>query len=159
MAEAVSQGWAGRSEGEGRTRSQALDGPIRYDSRERGGKEVQAQHQDRESGVGEVVRQTGERHYLPTFFRLTGARYKRIRKRPRGIHSPQLVEIKTFQLQELVNLWHQGYIDLRFGDESHVCTSGYVPYGWHFDGGGRIRSLPGETSPEHFRHDIPRLHI
>ncbi len=69
---------------------------------------------------------TIEEHY--------GARYKRIRKRPRGIPLPQLVEIKTFQLRELVNLWHQGYIDLRFGDESHVCTSEYVPYGWHFDG-------------------------
>jgi transposase len=44
------------------------------------------------------------------------------------------VEIKTYQLQELVKLWEQGYIDLRFGDESHVCTSGYVPYGWHFEG-------------------------
>ncbi len=134
LAEAVSHGWVGRSEGEGRTRGQAIDGPVRYGSRERCGKEAQAQYQDRESGVGKVLRQTCERHYLPTFFRLTGARYKRIRKRPRGIPSPQLVEIKTLQLQELVKLWHQGYIDLRFGDESHVCTSGYVPYGWHFDG-------------------------
>lgn len=46
--------------------------------------------------------------------------------------SPQLVAHKTHLLQELVNLWKQGHIDLRFGDESHVCTSGYVPYGWMF---------------------------
>lgn len=44
-----------------------------------------------------------------------------------------MVELKTLQLQELVNLWREGLIDLRFGDESHVCTSGYVPYGWQFD--------------------------
>lgn len=25
-----------------------------------------------------------------------------------------------------------GLIELWFGDESHVCTSGYVPYGWQF---------------------------
>lgn len=43
-----------------------------------------------------------------------------------------MVEFKTYQLQELVELWKKGHIDLRFGDESHVCTSGYVPYGWQF---------------------------
>ena len=26
----------------------------------------------------------------------------------------------------------QGRIDLFYGDESHVCTQGYVPYGWQF---------------------------
>ena len=43
-----------------------------------------------------------------------------------------MVDLKVFQLQELVNLWKAGHIDLWFGDESHVCTSGYVPYGWQF---------------------------
>lgn len=43
-----------------------------------------------------------------------------------------MVELKVLQLQELVNLWKTGLIDLWFGDESHVCTSGYVPYGWQF---------------------------
>ena len=43
-----------------------------------------------------------------------------------------MVELKVFQLQELVNLWKTGLIDLWFGDESHVCTTGYVPYGWQF---------------------------
>ena len=47
--------------------------------------------------------------------------------------SPQLVELKLYQLQELANLWRAGAINLFFGDESHVCTSGYVPYGWQFD--------------------------
>lgn len=27
-----------------------------------------------------------------------------------------------------------GLIDLYYGDESHVCTEGYVPYGWQFPG-------------------------
>ena len=27
-----------------------------------------------------------------------------------------------------------GLIDLFYGDESHICTSGYVPYGWQFPG-------------------------
>lgn len=36
------------------------------------------------------------------------------------------------KLQELENLYDSGHINLFFGDESHVCTSGYVPYGWQF---------------------------
>ncbi len=43
------------------------------------------------------------------------------------------MEFKRTQLQELVELWRIGAINLYFGDESHVCTSGYVPYGWQFD--------------------------
>ena len=27
-----------------------------------------------------------------------------------------------------------GEIDLYYGDESHVCSQGYVPYGWQFPG-------------------------
>lgn len=82
--------------------------------------------------MGKEFRQSCERYNLQTFFRIIDARYKRIRKRPRGKPSSQLLELKEFQLQELVKLWQTGLIDLRFGDESHVCTSGYVPYGWHF---------------------------
>jgi transposase len=29
-------------------------------------------------------------------------------------------------------LSEQGKIDLFYGDESHVCSEGYVPYGWQF---------------------------
>jgi len=29
-------------------------------------------------------------------------------------------------------LSEQGLIDLYYGDESHVCSEGYVPYGWQF---------------------------
>lgn len=32
----------------------------------------------------------------------------------------------------LEKLSKQGLIDLFYGDESHVCSEGYVPYGWQF---------------------------
>lgn len=84
--------------------------------------------------MGESFREDSKRHYIQTFFRSSGARYKRIPKRPRVTPSPQLYAIKREKLQELENLSNQGLIDLFFGDESHVCTQGYVPYGWQFPG-------------------------
>lgn len=35
-------------------------------------------------------------------------------------------------LADLEELSQEGYIDLYYGDESHVCSKGYVPYGWQF---------------------------
>ncbi len=35
-------------------------------------------------------------------------------------------------LAELEKLGEQGLIDIFYGDESHVCSEGYVPYGWQF---------------------------
>lgn len=84
--------------------------------------------------MGKRFREEGKRHDFQTFFRSSGARYKRIPKRPRVTPSPQLYAIKREKLQELENLSNQGLIDLYFGDESHVCTQGYVPYGWQFPG-------------------------
>ncbi len=37
-------------------------------------------------------------------------------------------------LAELEKLSKEGIIDLFYGDESHVCPEGYVPYGWQFPG-------------------------
>lgn len=37
-------------------------------------------------------------------------------------------------LGELEKLSEQGAISLLYGDESHVCSEGYVPYGWQFPG-------------------------
>lgn len=85
-----------------------------------------------QSNMGERFRENCKRHYIQTFFRSSGARYKRIPKRPRVTPSPQLYAIKREKLQELENLCNKGLIDLYFGDESHVCTQGYVPYGWQF---------------------------
>lgn len=68
-----------------------------------------------------------------TFKRFLGALvYRRIRKRPRGIPSPQLYTYKKEKLQELESLDSKGNIELYYADESHVCTDGYVPYGWQF---------------------------
>ena len=120
-------------EGERRTRSQATHVLRRRGVGEGGCEEAKEQREEGEGGVGEKFRPGRERLDLQTFFKLIGARYKRIRKRPRGKPSPQLVELKTFQLQELDSLWRRGLIDLYFGDESHVCTDGYVPYGWQFN--------------------------
>jgi transposase len=37
-------------------------------------------------------------------------------------------------ISELEHLNETGEIDLYYGDESHVCSQGYVPYGWQFPG-------------------------
>lgn len=87
-----------------------------------------------QESLGGILRKEGKRNNLQTFFRSSGARYKRIPKRPRMNPSPHFYAIKREKLQELENLSKQGLIDLFFGDESHVCTQGYVPYGWQFPG-------------------------
>lgn len=78
--------------------------------------------------------QGSEREHLQGFFIRLGARYRRIRKRPKGKPSPQLYAYKTEKLHELVKQEREGLIDLYYGDESHICTEGYVPYGWQFRG-------------------------
>ena len=54
--------------------------------------------------------------------------------RDRGKPSPQLYAYKSEKLQELEIQANDGLIELYFGDESHICTEGYVPYGWQFRG-------------------------
>lgn len=70
--------------------------------------------------------------HIQKFFISLGARFGRIRKRPKGKPSPQIYEYKREKLQNLVTQYKNGLIDLYFGDESHTCTQGYVPYGWQF---------------------------
>jgi len=82
----------------------------------------------------ESDRQRSKRVDLQVFFIRIGARYRRIRKRPGSVPSPQLYAYKTGKLQELEQLYTRGEINLFYGDESHVCTEGYVPYGWQFPG-------------------------
>jgi transposase len=82
--------------------------------------------------MAEGIRQRSGRIDLQAFFIRLGAKYRRIRKRPKGAPSPQLYEYKTEKLQELEKLYARGKINLFYGDESHVCTEGYVPYGWKF---------------------------
>ncbi len=40
--------------------------------------------------------------------------------------------LKIELIADLERLAQQGLIDLFYGDESHVCSEGYVPYGWQF---------------------------
>ena len=94
----------------------------------------QAMREQGKSSLGTGNRQRGERCDLQTFFISIGARYKRIRKRPRGVPSPQLYEYKVEKLQELERQAGEGRITLYYADESHTCTEGYVPYGWQLNG-------------------------
>lgn len=127
----------GRHQGAGnasRSWSQAHNGLLG-----RGGgtychRERQAEREESQGGLAACIGQRGLREYLPGFFIRIGARYRRIRKRPKGKPSPQLYAYKTEKLQELERQANDGLIDLYFGDESHICTEGYVPYGWQFRG-------------------------
>lgn len=78
--------------------------------------------------------QTCEYQYPEIFFKSFGGRYKRIRKRCKGKPEPTLYALKVDQLSELEKLSRQSAIDLFYGDESHVCSEGYIPYGWQFPG-------------------------
>lgn len=82
--------------------------------------------------MGGRDREDGLRGNTQTFFKRIGARFGRIRKRPKGKPSPRLYQHKLWELQELERLWHKGSIDLYYGDESHICEEAYVPYGWKF---------------------------
>jgi hypothetical protein len=84
------------------------------------------------SRLGGSYRQTDQGRSLQEFFILDGARFGRIRKTPKGTPSPQEYAYKKELLQELERQWESGRIDLYYGDESHVCTEGYVPYAWKF---------------------------
>lgn len=94
----------------------------------------QTEREESERGMAAGFGERSEREYLQGFFIRIGARYRRIRKRPKGKPSPQLYAYKTGKLQELVQQEKDGLIDLYYGDESHICTEGYVPYGWQFRG-------------------------
>ena len=107
---------------------------IRRRNHTQGHRSRPAERESGESRLGGILGQDGPGRNIQTFFISIGARYRRIRKRPRGKPSPQLYAYKCEKLQKLENEHSQGLIDLYYGDESHVCTSGYVPYGWQFKG-------------------------
>lgn len=92
----------------------------------------QTEGDESQGSVAESIGKGGERKHVQSFFIRIGARYRRIRKRPKGQPSPQLYAYKTEKLQELEKRASSGLIDLYYGDESHICTEGYVPYGWQF---------------------------
>lgn len=112
--------------------AQAYHGLLRRRSCPQGDQARQAECEQSQGRLAECNGQRSQRLDFQTFFIRLGARYKRIRKRPRGVPSPQLYEYKTEKLQELEQLERDGKINLYFADQSHVCTEGYVPYGWQF---------------------------
>lgn len=44
----------------------------------------------------------------------------------------ELYNLQVEKLQELESMSLRNEIDLYYGDETHVCSEGYVPYGWQF---------------------------
>ena len=105
--------------------------------------------------LGAGYRQGGEQCDLQALFISIGARYKCIRKRPRGTPSPQLYRYTVEKLQELERQAEEGRITLYYADESHTCTEGYVPYGWQLEGGGCVCSLPEGCEAQHLWNDNP----
>ncbi len=114
------------------TWSQAYNGLLGRGDCTQSHRTRQAEGYESQGGLAESIRQGGEREHLQGFFIRIGARYRRIRKRPKGQPSPQLYAYKTEKQQELERQANGGLIDLYYGDESHICTEGYVPYGWQF---------------------------
>lgn len=94
MVQTIQRERPGRTARKRRARRQANDGYVGQGSRGESCKSTPAEYQDRQGGMGEIRREGSERHHFQTFFKSIGARYKRIRKRPRGIPSPQLVDLK-----------------------------------------------------------------
>ncbi|MDR2121170.1 MAG: hypothetical protein LBP64_09920 [Tannerella sp.] len=43
---------------------------------------------------------------------------------------PEYYRDRIERLVELERLSQLGKIDLYYGDESHICSEGYLPYGW-----------------------------
>lgn len=123
-----------RSSKQARTRSQTNHGLVGRDCRQTGNRERPAEPDEGKAKVAGCHGQGSQQKHLQEFFISIGARFGRIRKRPKGKPSPQLYAYKTEKLQELVRQWQEGRIDLYFGDETHTCSEGYVPYGWKFPG-------------------------
>ena len=134
MAETVRGGRHQRPGNASRQGTQADYGLLGRGSRPSGDRAGQAEREQGTGGMATGQRQGSQRVDVQAFFISIGARYKRIRKRPRGKPSPQLYEYKAEKLQELEQKAGEGKIDLYYADESHVCTEGYVPYGWQFQG-------------------------
>lgn len=132
VGEQISQiryGWPSEQAGPGR---EAYHGFVRYRKGHRGDTERQAERDESQREMAGSDRQGGVQKHVQKFFISLGARFGRIRKSPKGKPSPQLYQYKLEKLQELVRQFDNNLIDLYFGDESHMCTEGYVPYGWTF---------------------------
>lgn len=59
-----------------------------------------------------------------------GYKWKRARRSLKVFRNQDLFDIKKEELESLVHLDKEGYIDLYFGDESHFGLVPNVPYAW-----------------------------
>ena len=132
MVQTVQRGGCQGSDHSTGKRAQAYNGLFGREGCQAGDRAGSAEREQGSRGMAAGQRQGGQRVDVQTFFSSIGARYKRVRKRPRGKPSPQLYEYKVEKLQELERKAEDGKIDLYYADESHICTEGYVPYGWQF---------------------------
>ncbi len=57
-------------------------------------------------------------------------KWKRVRKRVGGKPDKEVYERRKQLLQALIRLHEQGFLDLRYLDESGFCLMPYVPYAW-----------------------------
>ena len=132
VGEPISEVRHGRASEQTRAGSKTHNGLVRHRESHRGDTEGQAERDESQGKMAGCHREGGVQKHVQEFFISLGARFGRIRKSPKGKPSPQLYRYKLEKLQELVRQYDGGLIDLYFGDESHVCTEGYVPYGWTF---------------------------
>lgn len=132
LGESISFKWYRWTAQQTRTGMQAYHGQFRHTGCNRCDRERQTECHESQGKMGASQRQGGVPRHVQGFFISLGARFGRIRKRPKGQPSPQLYAYKKEKLQELVKQREDGLIDLYFGDGSFVCTEGYVPYGWQF---------------------------
>jgi hypothetical protein len=84
--------------------------------------------------MGGQKRKESVRYHFQGFFKNAGGRYKRIRRLPEGKPLAAHYELQREKQAELENMIRKGETDLYYGDETHVYSEGYVPYGWQFPG-------------------------
>ncbi len=67
---------------------------------------------------------------LRRLLKKVGYTWKRFRKSLRKKQDSVEYQAKLAELKQLLQLYHSGFIDLFFADESGFSMEGYVPYGW-----------------------------
>lgn len=73
-----------------------------------------------------------------------GYSWKRARQSLKPFRNQQLYDQKSIEIESLVNLHKEGFIDLYFGDESHFGLTPNVPYAWQHKDNQRL--LPCKKS-------------
>lgn len=59
-----------------------------------------------------------------------GYSWRRVRQSLKPFRNQQLFESKSIELDSLIDLHKEGFIDLYYGDESHFGLTPNVPYAW-----------------------------